>query len=199
MKTIVLSFQGQAVPGDMVLSRYGIEGGCVYALSGPVRDEIEKNGVAIVTVDLKRDMTEADVEERLASAGTRDSLSNRLRKALGLSPVAISLLYEVAAVPELKDPKKLAHLIKAAPLRLLRPRPIAEAISSAGGVCFDELDEHLMLKKRPGVFAAGEMLDWEAPTGGFLLQGCISSGAWAARGMITFLEKLNEHRSVDAS
>lgn len=189
LKTIVLSFQGHTATGDMTFSRYGVEGGCVYALSGPLRDEIEKKGHAILAIDLKRDMTEHDVRQRLTSAVTRDSLSNRLRKALGLSPVAISLLYEVAAAPDLKNPEKLARLIKAAPLKLLRPRPIAEAISSAGGVRFEELDERLMLKKRPGVFVAGEMLDWEAPTGGFLLQGCISSGVWAARGMIAFLEK----------
>ena len=187
LKTITLSFQGQAVTGDMVFSRYGVEGGCVYALSGPLRDEIEKKGHAILTIDLKRDITEQEIRQRLANAVTRDSLSNRLRKALGLSPVAISLLYEVVAASDLKNPEKLAHLIKAVPLKLLRSRPIAEAISSAGGVCFNEVDERLMLKKRPGVFIAGEMLDWEAPTGGFLLQGSISSGVWAARGMISFL------------
>ncbi len=190
LKTVVLSFRGRSITGDMTLSRYGIEGSCVYALSGALRDTIDAKGEAILHVDLKRDMSEEDVLARLQAGVSRDSLSNRLRKQLGLCPAAISLLYEVAEIPSLKDPVLLARLVKAAPLRLLRPRPIAEAISSAGGVRFDEVDEHLMLRKLPGVFVAGEMLDWEAPTGGFLLQGCFSSGVCAADGMAAFLKEM---------
>lgn len=187
LKTIVLSFREQSVPGDMILSRYGIEGGCVYALSGAVRDAIDRDGKAVVHVDLRRDMTEAQVLERLAQGKARDSLSNRLRKQLNLTPAAISLLYEVSMLADLRHDETLARLVKAAPITLLRPRPLAEAISSAGGVRFEELDEGLMLKKMPGVFIAGEMMDWEAPTGGFLLQGCFSSGVYAAFGMMAYL------------
>ena len=188
LKNIALDFASQKVRGEMTLTATGIEGGAVYALSSGIRDALEqKAGPVELHLDLKPDLDSADLARRLAARRSGRSLSQFLTKDLRLTPLAYPLLREtVAEIPE--DPKRLADLLKRIPLRLVGTRPIAEAISSAGGVAFDALDEHLMLCELPGVFVAGEMLDWEAPTGGYLLQGCMSTAAVAAHGMMLWLK-----------
>jgi predicted flavoprotein YhiN len=164
------------------MTQNGIEGGAVYAISAPLRDQ----SPATLSLDLKPRMDEAALATRLAERRKGRSLSAWLTGELNLSPLAYSLLREVAdPVPD--EPRALAQLLKAVPLKVVRPRPIAEAISSAGGVAFDAIAEGLMLRALPGVFVAGEMLDWEAPTGGYLLQGCMSSAVVAADGVVDFL------------
>lgn len=180
LKTVALTFQGRRLKGEALIADYGIEGSAIYALSAALRDAIEADGEAILSLDLKPDLPLEAVHEKLSRPRGRLSLSNWLRKALGLSPVAIALIHECGA--------PTAESLKALPLRLTGTRPIAEAISTAGGLCFEELDGNFMLTRRPGLFAAGEMLDWEAPTGGYLLTGCISQGVSAAKGIENWLK-----------
>ncbi|WP_395019972.1 NAD(P)/FAD-dependent oxidoreductase [Dongia sp.] len=178
LKNIALSLDGgEPVPGEMVVTRHGIEGGAVYAISAGLRDRLP----AVLMLDLKPQLNVEALARRLAERRRGRSLSAWLTAEIKLSPIAYSLLREVKeTVPD--DPGALAALIKALPLKVDGTRPIAEAISSAGGVAFDAVDNHLMLRAVPGVFVAGEMLDWEAPTGGYLLQACMSSAAVAADG-----------------
>ncbi|HVY14693.1 MAG TPA: TIGR03862 family flavoprotein [Rhodopila sp.] len=186
LKRLALRFGGTVVRGEAVVTSTGIEGGAVYALSAPLRDAIETQGSATLAIDLRPDLCRAALAERLGGPARGQSLSNRLRKQAGLSAEAIGLVQEAlhAGAPSFD----LAGLIKALPLRLTGTVPIDRAISSAGGLRWDALDEGLMLRDRPGVFAAGEMLDWEAPTGGYLLQACFSTGVAAARGALRWLE-----------
>jgi uncharacterized flavoprotein (TIGR03862 family) len=179
LKNIALSLGGEPVPGEMVVTRHGIEGGAVYAISAALRDRLP----AILSLDLKPQMAVDALASRLAERRKGRSLSAWLTAELRLSPVAYSLLREVAdVVPD--EPKALARLIKAVPLKVERTRPIDEAISSAGGIGFDAVNDGLMLRALPGIFVAGEMLDWEAPTGGYLLQGCMSAAIVAADGVL---------------
>ena len=168
----------------MITAR-GIEGGAVYALSAALREAIATEGSALLQIDLRPDLTLAALTERLGGSRGGDSQSNILRKRASLPPVAIGLVQEAlhagATMP-------LAQLIKTLPLRLTAPFGLARAISTAGGIALRELDERLMLRHRPGVFAAGEMLDWEAPTGGYLLQGCMASGHAAGQGVLDWLK-----------
>lgn len=175
LKRVALAFEGRSVRGEAVVTEYGIEGGAIYALSGPLRDAVAARGEAAALLDLRPDLTLPALLDRLAAPRRGQSLSNWLRKAAGLPPVALGLLRE-AAHPVPTAPAALAALIKAAPLRLVGTRPIEQAISSAGGIALDELDARFMLRRLPGVFAVGEMLDWEAPTGGYLLQAAFSTG-----------------------
>ena len=168
--------------GEFVITANGVEGSLVYALSAPLRDAIAAQGTTQVRLDLVpgRDL------QRLATdlskpRGSR-SLSEHLRRHAGIEGVKAGLLYELLPKPQWQDPQRIAQMLKSLPLTLLRPRPIDEAISSAGGVCIEELDQDLMLKRIPGVFCAGEMLDWEAPTGGYLLTACFASGRIAGAG-----------------
>lgn len=177
LKTVSLSFAGGIVRGEVLLTETGIEGGAVYALSAALRDTIALHGQAELRIDLKPDLSIAAVADRLRRPRGGASLASFLRKTLGLPPAAGQLLRGFA--PMRDDPAQLAMVIKALPLPLVAPRPIAEAISSAGGIALTELDQQLMLRRRPGIFAVGEMLDWEAPTGGYLLQACLSTGRWA--------------------
>jgi uncharacterized flavoprotein (TIGR03862 family) len=188
LKSIALEFAGRTVRGEMVVTSSGIEGGAVYALSGSIRDALdEETGTVELHLDLKPDVDHAGLAQRLAARRSGRSLSQFLTKDLRLTPLAYSLLREAdTEIPE--DPQRLAELLKRIPLHVVSARPIAEAISSAGGVAFNAVDEHLMLRKLPGVFVAGEMLDWEAPTGGYLLQGCLSTAMIAADGMIDWLK-----------
>jgi hypothetical protein len=185
LKRIALSFGGASVRGEAMITADGIEGGAVYALSAPLRDAIEGGGPVVARLDLRPDLSLAAVAGRLDAPRRADSLATFLRKRAGLAPVAIGLVQEAlhAGAPG----EALADLIKALPLTLLAPRPIERAISTAGGVALDELDANFMLHRRPGVFAAGEMLDWEAPTGGYLLQGALATGAAAGRGVLAWL------------
>jgi uncharacterized flavoprotein (TIGR03862 family) len=182
LKNIALALDGQAVRGEMVVTRNGVEGGAVYAISALLRDRLPTT----LSLDLKPQMDAQALAARLAERRKGRSLSAWLTGELNLSPLAYSLLREAAgAVPD--DPGALARLIKAVALKVERPRPIAETISSAGGIAFDAVTDGLMLRRLPGLFVAGEMLDWEAPTGGYLLQGCMSSAVVAADGVFVFL------------
>jgi uncharacterized flavoprotein (TIGR03862 family) len=189
LKRIALSFGERHVRGEAVVTRHGLEGGAVYALSGPLRDAISREGTATLLVDLRPDLGQDDLARRLGKPRAGQSTSTFLRKAAALSPLGIGLLREVAGAGLPTAPDELARLIKAVPLRLDGVRPIEHAISSAGGVPFEEIDERFMLRRRPGIFAAGEMLDWEAPTGGYLLQATFATGLAAARGALAWLDE----------
>jgi hypothetical protein len=180
LKPLALSFGKARVRGEAMVSEAGLEGGAVYALSAPLRETIESDGAATLFVDLKPDVDEETLARRLAKARPGQSLSTLLRKAAGLSPVAAALVREAGAPP--REPDALARRLKALPLRLAGVAPIARAISSAGGIAWNEIDENFMLRRLPGIFVAGEMIDWEAPTGGYLLQACFATGRAAGRG-----------------
>jgi uncharacterized flavoprotein (TIGR03862 family) len=183
LKRIVLRCAGEEAAGEAMIDAAGIEGGAIYALSAPIREAIERDGVATLQVDLRPDLGAAELAARLAKRRKGETLSNQLRKAAGLAPVAIALLRDAAGAALPDAPDALAALIKTAPLRLDAPMPIARAISTAGGIARDACDDGFMLKRLPGVFVAGEMLDWEAPTGGYLLQASFATGIAAAAGI----------------
>jgi hypothetical protein len=184
LKRIAFSFRGRSVRGEAMITAEGLEGGAVYALSAALRDAIAAEGPVEATLDLRPDIDPAALARRLGGPRGSASLSTFLRKAAGLAPVGVGLVQEALHAGA---PPDLAALVKAVPLRLLAPAPIARAISSGGGIALEELDTRWMLHRRPGVFAAGEMLDWEAPTGGYLLQACFSTGAAAGRGVLAWL------------
>jgi uncharacterized flavoprotein (TIGR03862 family) len=187
LKRLAITFGGETVRGEAVITETGIEGGVIYALSGRLRDTIQAEGSATINVDLRPDLTRSQLEDRLGGPRRSQSLANTLRKQAGLTPEAIGLVQE--ALHNGAAAADLPALIKALPIRLVAPAPIGRAISSAGGIRTDALDDNLMLRDRPGVFAAGEMLDWEAPTGGYLLQGCFSTGVAAANGALAWLAR----------
>jgi uncharacterized flavoprotein (TIGR03862 family) len=174
LKRIALSFDGVTLRGEAMITEAGIEGGAVYALSAALREALVGQQNITLNLDLRPDISLADLTARLAGRRGSLSLSNHLRRNAVLAPVGIALVQE--ALKRAEAPYDLARLIKALPLQLTGCFPIARAISSAGGLCWPELDENLMLRRYPGVFACGEMLDWEAPTGGYLLQACFSTG-----------------------
>ncbi len=188
VKGVTASFGNISRQGEFIVTRHGVEGGLIYALSAPLRDAIERNGHATLSIDLAPGRELARLTADLQQPRGRDSLANHLRRRAGITGVKAGLLREVASAAQLDDPAQLAALLKALPLTLSAPRPIDEAISTAGGVRFDELTDALMLHKLPGVFCAGEMLDWEAPTGGYLLTACLASGRVAARGVLDYLK-----------
>lgn len=183
LKRIALEFRGARIRGEAVVTATGIEGGAVYALSAALREAIAAEGPVTAHLDLRPAAVGEEFARRLDAPRGGQSLSNHLRRA-GLAPVAIGLVREAlhagATAP-------LSQLVRALPLRLLAPQPIARAISTAGGIRWEEVDARFMLRRRPGVFVAGEMLDWEAPTGGYLLQACFSTGAAAGRGVLEWL------------
>jgi uncharacterized flavoprotein (TIGR03862 family) len=168
--------------GEFVVTATGIEGSLVYALSSRLREAIAAHGRVDVLLDLAPGRDVVRLERELSRPRGHRSFSEFLRRQAGLSGVRAGLLRELVPDAAQLGPSQLAASIKSAPLRLLRARPLAEAISSAGGVALEALDENLMLRALPGVFCAGEMLDWEAPTGGYLLSACFASGALAGRG-----------------
>ena len=208
VKSVRLSFGGKSVSGDFVLSHHdpknasgtdasdidhcgahcGIEGGPVYALTAPMRDALENDGSVILSIDLRPNLTLAHVKERLCRPRGKQSFSNHLRRSLKLQGVQAALLKALTDKSVMNDVDQLSSAIKNLSLRVTAPRPIAEAISTAGGVLLEELDETLMVKRAPGLFIAGEMLDWEAPTGGYLLTGCLSQGFRAAKGIAHYLD-----------
>jgi uncharacterized flavoprotein (TIGR03862 family) len=179
----------QTRQGECVITETGIEGSLIYALSADLRETIAHQGHAWLELDLAPDRSVERLQRDLAAPRGRRSLSERLRRQAGLSGVKTALLYEVLEPAQRSDPAVLARTIKQLPLRLLRTRPLAEAISSAGGVRMEALDPSLMLTALPGVFCAGEMLDWEAPTGGYLLTACFASGLRAGRGAAAWLKR----------
>lgn len=187
MKRAAFSFGALRVPGEAVVTEAGLEGGAVYAISGPLRDALAAGRDPTVLVDLRPDLSAEVLTAALTAPRGKASLSTFLRKTTGLAPVAIGLLREGVGGPELPArPAALAALIKALPLLVTGTGGLDRAISSAGGVPFGELDGALMLRRHPGVFVAGEMLDWEAPTGGYLLQACFATGIAAARGALAW-------------
>jgi uncharacterized flavoprotein (TIGR03862 family) len=193
LKPATLTFGDLSVRGELMLTRYGVEGGAVYALSAALREAIARDGSATLVVDLRPDLTEAALAERLARPRGKDNMTNHLRKAGGLSPVAIALLREIGEIPP--GFEKLAKRIKAIRLKLTGIQSLERAISTAGGVAFAGLDPSLMLTARPGVFVAGEMIDWEAPTGGYLLQASLASGVVAANGVSQWLAAKSDARN----
>ena len=189
LKTVSLALPGSAPrKGEFVLTATGIEGSLVYALSAPIREAINREGAATVLLDLLPDRTLAQVASALARPRGSQSMAKHLHRQLKLDGVKAALLRELTDAASFQDPQTLATALKALPIRLARPRPLDEAISSAGGVPFEALDANLMLRQMPGVFCAGEMLDWEAPTGGYLLTACFASGRVAAEGMLRWLQ-----------
>ena len=186
LKGIALSHGDRSIRGEAMIAGYGLEGGAVYALSAALRDAIEAAGQAEVRIDLKPDIDMERLTKRLDRPRGKTSLSNHLRKTTGLEPAAVALLHEAGPPPA--EPHALANRIKALPLTLAGVQGLERAISSAGGVRLDGVDARLMLHARPGVFVAGEMLDWEAPTGGYLLQASFASGVVAAQGVIDWLD-----------
>jgi hypothetical protein len=193
LKGIALVFGTSSVRGEAIITRNGIEGGAIYAMSAELREAIAARGEAILHIALRPDVPRDALAGRLAAPRGKQSFSNVLRKAAQLSPVAIGLLQEAAIGAGLPlaglPPDQLADLINAVPVKLTGTAPIARAISSAGGITFEEIDSDFMIRRLPGVFAAGEMLDWEAPTGGYLLQASFATGAAAGRGVLRWLAR----------
>ena len=193
LKGVVLSVGPHSARGEAVVTRSGIEGGAVYALSAELREAILLDGEASLTIALRPDLGTDDLAKKLSVPKGKQSLSNFLRKAIKLSPIAVGLLQEAARALGLSlasmPPADLARFINAVPITLTGVAPIARAISSAGGIAFDELDADYMIRRLPGIFAAGEMLDWEAPTGGYLLQASFATGVAAGKGAMKWLAR----------
>lgn len=193
LKNIELRFGLQTVRGEAMISRDGIEGGAIYALASVLRDEIARAGQATLHLAPRPDLDQPRLIERLSKPRGKQSLATYLRKAAGLAPAAIGLLYEAALTAKVDlprlSPADLAARINDVHIRLTGTAGLDRAISTAGGIAFDELDDAFMLRRLPGVFAAGEMLDWEAPTGGYLLQASFATGAAAGRGALAFIRR----------
>jgi uncharacterized flavoprotein (TIGR03862 family) len=178
---------GRPVRGDAMVTRTGLEGGPIYAIGAAIRAELDASGRCELTVDLRPDLTAAQLARRLRNRRPKDSVSNWLRRSIGLDPVGVGLVREAAGGELPANPDELAALITAVPVTIEGLMPIDRAISTAGGVEWSELDDTLMLRRLPGTFVAGEMIDWEAPTGGYLLQASFASGAVAGRGALAWL------------
>jgi predicted flavoprotein YhiN len=187
LKRLAVRFGSDTARGEAMITESGIEGGVIYALSARLRDAIAAEGFATITLDLRPDISQAALQDRLGGPRGGQSLANRLRKQAGLSPEAIGLVQE--ALHRGASPDSLPLLIKSLAVRLIATTSIERAISSAGGLRADALNASLMLRDHPGLFAAGEMLDWEAPTGGYLLQACFSTGVAAANGSLAWLAR----------
>ena len=202
LKSVALSFtdisgNSQRRVGELMLSDTGVEGSLIYAASAILRDVIDAQGVAVIQLDLAPDKSLSRLTDEIAHPRGARSLSSHLQSRAGIKGVKMGLLREVVPAPDFADPLRLATAIKSLPITLTATRPIDEAISSAGGVMFEALDENLMLRKLPGVFCAGEMLDWEAPTGGYLLTGCFASGRAAGQGALRWLNNHCKHVATD--
>jgi uncharacterized flavoprotein (TIGR03862 family) len=192
VKPVVLAFTDAAGSterrqGEFVVTETGVEGSLIYGFSAPLRDAIEATGGALIHLDLAPGWDLPRLCGEIARPRGSRSMSSHLQSRVGLKGVKVGLLRELLSVGDFTDAGRLAAAVKALPLGLIAPRPLEEAISSAGGVIFEALDEHLMIRALPGVFCAGEMLDWEAPTGGYLLTACFASGRAAGRGVFAWL------------
>lgn len=194
LKAVVATFTDAAGvvhrrQGDCMVTATGMEGGLIYALAAPIRDEIEERGSATIYLDLTPGKDQARVFAEVSHPRGSRSVSSHLQSRVGIKGVQTALLRECVAAEDFADPARLARAIKSLPVRLVALRPLDEAISTAGGVTFEALDTRLMLKALPGVFCAGEMLDWEAPTGGYLLTACFASGRAAGNGVLEWLRQ----------
>ncbi|MCD5994779.1 TIGR03862 family flavoprotein [Pseudomonas sp. CDFA 602] len=190
LKNIAIGLSGQQPRlGECVLTENGVEGSLVYALSAQIREQINRKGSATVHIDLLPGKAQSDVHKALSKPRGSRSMSKHLHSQLRLDGAKAALLRELASQDAFADPAMLSEAIKALPLTLVKARPIDEAISTAGGVMFEAMDERLMIKQLPGVFCAGEMIDWEAPTGGYLLTACFASGRAAGLGIAEWLRK----------
>lgn len=187
IKPVVATCAGQSRQGEFNITATGIEGGLVYALSAPLRDALAHDGHAVLMLDLAPGRSVERLAADLARPRGRDTLANHLRRRAGIEGVKAALLRELCPPETLAAPALLAAAIKALPVPVVAARPLDEAISTAGGVRFAALNEALMLRGKPGVFCAGEMVDWEAPTGGYLLTACLASGRVAAAGVLRWL------------
>jgi hypothetical protein len=187
VKSVAATFGDIRRRGEFVVTEHGVEGGLIYALSASLRDAIEAQGHADLEIDLLPDKSMEQVGNEVGHPRGSRSLSSHLQSRLGLKGVKVGLLHECVGKDDIAVPPRLTFAIKGLKLRLVALRPLDEAISSAGGVRFDSLDERLMLREKPGIFCAGEMLDWEAPTGGYLLTACFASGRAAGQGVLAWL------------
>lgn len=187
---IVEDDEGKTVrqQGEFVVTETGVEGGLIYAVSAILRDEIEAKGSAVLRLDLAPDKEVSRLVTDLSKPRGKRTVSAHLQRQAGIAGAKSALLHEVVPKQDFNDPMKLATAIKALPLTLVAPRPLQEAISTAGGVVFEALDDRLMIRSLPGVFCAGEMLDWEAPTGGYLLTACLATGRMAGAGAVEWLK-----------
>jgi uncharacterized flavoprotein (TIGR03862 family) len=188
VKSVALEWAGERRLGEFVITGSGVEGSLIYGFSARLRDVIERSGVAEIHLDLLPDWALPRLAKEIAHPRGARSLSSHLQSRVGLRGVKTALLRERLDAGTFADPGRLAAAIKSLPLCLVAPRPLEEAISSAGGVEFGALDERLMVRALPGVFCAGEMLDWEAPTGGYLLTACFAAGRVAGKGTIEWLK-----------
>jgi uncharacterized flavoprotein (TIGR03862 family) len=182
LKRLRVSFKDRSVMGEAVVTAGGLEGGAIYALAPALREALARDGAASLTLDLRPDLSAERIAEKLRAVPAGQSRANQMRKALGLPPVAIGLLREAGDLP--REPDRLAGRIKALTLEVTGLADLARAISTAGGVSWDALDDNLMLRALPNVYVAGEMIDWEAPTGGYLLQACLATGAAVANAIL---------------
>ena len=194
VKSVTLHWQhdhGQSVerPGEFVISQHGVEGSLIYAFSKFIRQRINAQGSATFTVDLVPGRSLERIRRELGTLQNGKSLANQLKTKVGVSGVKLALLHELLSKEQLNNPEQLTALMKALPIKVVATRPIAEAISSAGGVSFQGLDKNFMVAHRPGLFVAGEMLDWEAPTGGYLLNACLATGLAAGRGALHWIKQ----------
>lgn len=187
VKNTKLRFYGETIAGEFVITQNGIEGGPVYGLSPHLRNAIADKGSATLTIDLLPDRSGADVQDRVARPRGKKSMGTHLKRTLNLSGVKAGLLYECTDKTVFDEPIHLASTLKALPLTLTQPRPVAEAISTAGGVAWHSMDKSLQLNLLPGVFVCGEMMDWDAPTGGYLLSACMATGRKAGQGALKVL------------
>ncbi len=192
LKNVSITVRGSGAPprrGDAMLTRAGIEGGPIYASGATIRAALDAasagDDACVLDIDLRPDVDAAELEKRLSRRRPKDSATTWLRRSVGLDPAGIGLLREAGTLPT--EPAAMTALIKAVPVAVVDTMPIDRAISTAGGIAWSEVDEHLMVRRMPGTFVAGEMLDWEAPTGGYLLQASFSMGAWAADGALAWL------------
>jgi len=190
LKSVVLSFESFRQQGEFVITKHGVEGSLIYACSASIRDAIAAQGTTNIQLDLAPNLMRDDVLKKLSKPRGSKTMASHLEKMVGIKGVKAGLLREFLSKDDFASGasvERLTDAIKNLSVPLIAPRPLDEAISSAGGILFEELDEHLMLKKIPGVFCAGEMLDWEAPTGGYLLTACFASGRVAGQGVLKWL------------
>jgi len=197
LKSVTISFTDSkgdtySKKGEFIVTINGVEGSPIYSLSAKIRDELETVGKAVIKLDLAPGWTKEGLFKRLSRPRGTQSLSNHIRKSVGLQGVKVGLLREFVPKENISDMAYLAGAIKDLPIPLIAPRPLDEAISSAGGVMFDELDEQLMIRSIPGIFCAGEMLDWEAPTGGYLITACLATGRVAGSGALAWVRTAHQ-------